>query len=294
MPMNFREIFKSLWITSPQLNYFKLRKKIRSFSNFNLQRKSRSDIFVLSTGRAGTLTLAKILALSNDHLVFHEPSPILYGLSKLCYSKSPQEPFIDVFGEAFIAARKSLLNLADESGKSYIETSPQTTFLARAIHKIIPDAKFIHIVRDPRAVVRSMVRRKWYEGNRFDKFRISPQLGQPYYDKWDDMTNFEKNVWLWTETNRWIMDFTSTLPVEKKLFIKAEEVFLPQDDALKRLFQFIDSPQPDKKKILRITVKKLNQQLTGDFPEATLWTFQMNNQMNQIAKLMASKLGYTL
>jgi hypothetical protein len=292
--MNFREIFQSLWTTSPQLNYLALRKKIRPFPKFSLQHKSRSDVFVLSTGRTGTLTLARVFALSKDYLVFHEPSPKLYGLSKLCYIKSPQEHFLDVFGEAFIAAREFLLNLSAELGKNYIETSPQTTFLARAIHKVLPDAKFIHVVRDPRAVVRSMMRRKWYGGNPYDKFRISPESGQPYHDKWYEMKIFEKNIWLWAETNRWIMDFTSTLPDEKKLFVKAEEIFLAKEDALKRLFEFIDSPQPSKKKILKIIRKKLNQQLAGDFPDSMLWTFEMNDHLNKIANPTASELGYTL
>ena len=292
--MNLHKIFKRLWTTSPQLNYLALRKKIRAFSKFSIQREARSDVFVLSTGRNGTLTLAKVLALTHDYLVFHEPSPILYGLSKLCYIKGPQEHFLDIFGEAFLSSRQYLLNLSAALGKGYIETSPQTTFLAKAIHKVLPDAKFIHAVRDPRAVVRSMMRRKWYDGNPYDKFRISPKLGRPYHDKWHEMQIFEKNVWLWAETNRWIMDFTSTLTEEKKLLIKAEEVFLAKEDMLKRLFEFIESPLPPKKKIIRITRKKLNAQVKGHFPETAWWTPEMHNQMNEIAGTTATKLGYAL
>ena len=292
--MKFNKIFWRLWTTSPQINYLALRKKMRAYPADGFQIKSRPNVFTLSTGRTGTLTLSRILALSNECLVFHEPSPKLYGLSKLCYIKGQQAHFIDIFGEAFISTREFFLNLAAGLDKHYIETSPQATFLANAIHKVLPDAKFIHLVRDPREVVRSMMRRKWYGGNRYDKFRISPQFGQPCHDKWDEMTIFEKNTWLWAETNRWIMDFTNTLPEKKKLFIKAEEVFSAKGDALKRLFEFIDSPQPHRKKILKILIKKLNRQLTGDFPDSTVWTSQMNDQMNLIAKPIALKLGYFL
>jgi hypothetical protein len=232
--------------------------------------------------------------MSNDCLAFHEPSPRLFGLSKLCYFKTPSEDFLDVFGEAFISAREIFLNLSSELGRNYVETSPQITFLAKAIHKMLPDAKFIHMVRDPYAVVRSMMRRKWYSGNSYDKFRISPKSNQPYYDKWSQMTNFEKNIWLWAETNQWIMDFTITLPEGKKLLIKAEELFMSKENALKRLFKFVDSPKPPKKKILQLLRKKLNAQVNGHFPEPARWTPEMHNQMNHIAGKIATKLGYNL
>ena len=108
------------------------------------------------------------------------------------------------------------------------------------------------------------------------------------------MTVFQKNIWLWTETNRWILNFTGTLSEGKSLLIKAEDLFSAKEAMLRRLFGFIDASPPPEKKIIQIIRKKLNAQVNGHFPEPTRWTPEMHNQMNQIAGTIATKLGYAL
>jgi len=174
----------------------------------------------------------------------------------------------------------------------YVETSPQVTFLAPIILKIFPQAKFIHVVRDPRQVVRSGMRRQWYAGHPNDEFRITPFLGTENYSKWENYSPFQKNVWLWTETNRWISDFTSSLPPEKKLLVFSEDIFSGQINKINDLFKFLNAIPPSEKKILNVLKKKLNIQKSGKFPKIDDWTPEMFEQLRDIAGQISSQFGY--
>jgi len=103
--------------------------------------------FVLSTGRTGTQTLAALLNLSPEAFVYHEPSPRLNGLSVIAY-KYLDEPVVEeVLAEAFRTSRWMLFRESLACGKGYGETSHGATFLVYAIHRAVPVAKFIHLVR---------------------------------------------------------------------------------------------------------------------------------------------------
>ena len=57
----------------------------------------------------------------------------------------------EIFTEAFLTARRERFRYALMFDKGYIETSPQVTFLAPVIRNVLPQARFIHIVRHPGA-----------------------------------------------------------------------------------------------------------------------------------------------
>ncbi len=256
--------------------------------------RNRPCVFILSTGRVGTETLSELFGLSKNVLSYHEPAPTLYGLSKLAYEYSDDLAAKKVLTEAFYTARKDLLKYSLDCGKGYVETSPQVTFLAPMILNLYPYARFIHIIRDPRHVLRSGMRRKWFDGNSADKTRITPLTNSDASQKWDQYTAFQKNIWLWTETNRWIKQFCSTTPSENVLSLRSEDIFEDKPNVVEKIFDFIGAPLPPSKKIDRLLGKKLNAQRTGDFPAASIWTESMNNDLTAIAGDTAQSFGYRL
>jgi hypothetical protein len=252
-------------------------------------------VFCLSTGRVGTQTLSSLFRLANNVVAYHEPRPILYGLSKMAYSyMNEDDKIIEILGQAFLTAREDILREALRCNKGYIETSPQVTFLAPIIAKFFPQAKFIHIVRDPRHVVRSGMRRQWYVDNPNDKFRITPSIEDENYSKWNHYSPFQKNVWLWSETNRWIREFTSSLPPENKLLFFSEDIFSGNMDKIYGLFNFLNTTSPSEEKIIKILKKKLNIQKYGKFPTIDDWTPEMLKQLVDIAGNTSSELGYDI
>ena len=287
---------------SPRQLYQYARLKLKRMTMFDygdtdLFRKfddQRPLVFVLSTGRTGTQTLAKLLNLLDNVFSYHEPSPQLTGISKLSYEHSDNDLVAKVILEAFISLRMELLTDALSFGKGYVETSPEGTFLAPIIQKAVPNVKFIHLVRDPRYVIRSAMRRNWYAGNPDDRNRIVFRTQSQIGENWETFDSFHKNVWLWTETNRWICDFTSSLPETNKLLIRSEDIFSNQQDTFKKLFSFLGNKSPNNRKIKSILGKNLNRQKTGAFPEVCDWTDDMNHYLRKVAGVIAKEVGYKI
>lgn len=258
----------------------------------------RPCLFVLSTGRTGTQTLASLLNLADNVFAYHEPEPKLYGLGNCFYknlSFCRENPTAaSIFKEAFLTARRQLLSYSIKFQKGYIETSPQVTFLAPVISALIPKAKFIHCVRDPRAVIRSGMRRNWYRGNVNDRFRIIPDETIDVSQQWSTYTPLQKNAWLWAETHRNIEAFLCEIDESQRILIHSEKIFSNEPETIHRLFKFIDASPPPYSKVERILNKRLNNQVHGNFPPIHQWEDNMLETVKPFINELALGYGYPL
>ena len=134
--------------------------------------------------------------------------------------------------------------------------------------------------------------RKWYEGNPADDTRIVPRPGSEAGQLWNAYGAFQKNLWLWTETNQWIFDFSSGVPAEQLMLVRSEEMFAAEEKTLKNLFSFIGSPIPSKTKISRVLGQVINAQSEGEFPESPDWSDAMHDDFATIAGKMAKHFNY--
>jgi Sulfotransferase family len=282
-----------LWNTPPRDVYLFLR---RRWSKKHVCDYFDSDypcIFVLSTGRVGTKTLASLLSLSSNLIAQHEPVPLLYAISRACYQDDIAEPD-NIQGEAFKSLRSGLFNISLQSGKGYAETSPQSTFLAPIITSVIPEVRFIHLVRHPAEVVRSGMRREWYNGHQADATRIVPRESDSYYTQWQAFSQLQKNIWLWAETNRWISDFLSVLPDDRRLVLRSEDIFSRDSVALNKLYDFSSSEVPSSRRIQKVLSRKLNCQNQGDFPRLKEWASSDISELDRIAGDVMKDFDYSL
>jgi hypothetical protein len=292
--MSEHPILKRLGETSPREWLFQLRRRIWSYRPLEAFDDAHPFVLVLSTGRVGTRTLAALLALARNVLAFHEPLPRLYGLSQLARGGWDNEAAQPILMEAFRVARGEALERALLLGRGYVETSPHGTFLAPAVARVIPEARFIHLVRDPGSVIRSGMRRGWFAGNPYDSTRITPRHTRATNIDWAGASQFQKIAWLWTETNRWILEFTASLPAHRRTRIRAEEIFNGDPVAIKAAFDMVSSQVPPRAAIERILRKKLNAQKSGEFPPQADWSDEMIEQIRGLAAETASLLGYDL
>lgn len=284
--------FTNLIDYSPRQVYAKIQGRLFQKEKLNNFTDSCPCIFVLSTGRVGSKTLSALFQLTSKILAYHEPKPKLYALSKMAYQHLQEGVINEIFKESFLATRGDLLNYSLQCHKGYIETSPQVTFLAPIIYQVISNVKFIHVVRDPRMVVRSGMRRQWYENNPSDKTRIVPSSSSEIGQQWQYYSSFQKNAWLWAETNKWIINFMSQLPEERKIRVHSEDLFDFDEETVKRIFTFINQPMPSQRKIEKILGQKLNIQKNGQFPEPFDWSQSMYNDLISITGKVANQLGY--
>jgi len=290
--MNFQQILKTFINTPPNEWSYLVRRKFTNTQPLTRFDESHPCVFVLSTGRVGTQTLAALCSLAPNVFAYHEPQPLLYRLSRCAYDWHEDTTAKIVLKDAFLSMRQDLIQRSLSYKRGYVETSPQVTFLAPAILEAIPDVRFIHLVRDPHDVVRSGMRRKWYEGHAADINRITPRSDNPYQKDWANMSAFRKNVWLWTETNRWILNFTTKIPKEQTILIHSEDIFNGNIQALDNIFHLLNSPLPSQKRIKKIIGKTLNAQKEGYFPKASKWSDDLQMELNTIACDILEPLGY--
>jgi len=290
--MDIEKIKKKILDGSPRQVYHELRVKLLKRKPNSVFTEEFPTVFVLSTGRAGTETLDALLNLAQNVFSYHEPTPTLYRLSKLAYKYEKELLAKELLRESFLTARTDLLKYSLDCGRGYVETSPQVTFLAPIILDTIPQARFIHVVRDPRAVIRSGMRRKWYDGHPNDSTRIMPHPDSSDGKQWNSYNAFQKNLWLWTETNRWIMRFLSNVPQTQKILLRAEDIFSGSETTVADMYNFIASEPPSKRSIKKILGKHLNAQENGEFPESSRWGNDLNRLLAEVAGNTAKQLGY--
>ena len=243
--------------------------------------------FVLSTGRCGTKLLTNLLELSKEIICEHLPSPELEYFCKLAYEASHEEN--SKFRLGVDMARYELIQNTFLRNQIYVETNCRITFFAPFLAEIFKQSKFIHLVRHPGDIVRSGVRRKWYEGHATDVGRIVPLDNS----NWNNMTQIEKIAWLWNETNQFIEDFKSHLRDSNRIiFVRAENLFSMPETTIK-IFEFLQLEPPPENKISKMIKQPVNVQREGHFPECDQWDSEQKEQLKEYV-ILSSKYNYNL
>lgn len=252
--------------------------------------KDVRPVFVLSTGRTGTLLLTNLLKTSSRIYPVHEPRPELIRASKKAYEEITKSP--ESFTEAVKCAREDYLLTAALRKQIFVETNNRITFLAPAIKSAFPDAAFIHLVRHPADFVRSGARRNWYSGSHNHDFgRIVPIQGA-IYSKWEKLSLVSKIAWLWNETNQFIETFKQTNPQDDFLFVKSEELYSDMN-GIRAIFRFLEINDIDESKLGKLLKKPVNVQRKGSFPKYFDWSHEDKEALKTLTPL-SGIYGYEL
>jgi hypothetical protein len=252
------------------------------------------SLFVLSTGRCGTLYLTSLLNKIKEFDVHHEATPKLSVAAKYMY-----EHEVDLKGgvAAFLAARHHLIQDAFLFDQIYIETNNRLTFFAPYIEHVMPKARFLHLIRHPGDFVRSGMRRGYYdydsrtESNPSVGMRkIKPENGEAAIEEWDALTRIGKISWLWYQTNQFIEDFKEEHP-EKVMTLKSEYLFSDPNNAVSDVLGFMNLCL-EESLVVESHVK--NKQTAGSFPRYENWSQENKNSMKAIVGDLATKYGYRL
>lgn len=250
--------------------------------------KEAECVFILSTGRTGTKTLARLLGLSSAIDAFHEPRPQLLEERKSARWEVGRDP--STYRNIFIRARGASLLKARRRGTMYAETSARMTFFAPVIAELLPKSMFIYIHREPTAIVRSGMRRGWYVDHPADFARICPVEGEDAFVEWDKWSPFKKICWYWDAYNRFALDFGHHVNASRMLTLRADEVF--DGTAVSPIFSHVGVEPPSSEQVDRVLSKKLNAQQRDSFPKAQAWTSDMFDTLYETAGGTMKRLGY--
>ena len=114
-----------------------------------------------------TESLTHLLNLCPEISAFHEPEPVLWDESREAFHSVFDKP--ERQGRIFLRARRSPLQTAFRANRFYAETSNRMTYFAPAIAQVLENSQFLHLYRHPADVVRSGMRRGWYQNHSLDK-----------------------------------------------------------------------------------------------------------------------------
>ncbi|HSB57701.1 MAG TPA: sulfotransferase [Nitrosopumilaceae archaeon] len=157
-------------------------------------------------------------------------------------------------------------HLDREKNHRFLNKAPQNSKRLFAIKKIFPDAKFIQIIRDPRAVISSMIERHRNEG----QFN----LGIPVKDKekYEKLSFVEKWAWQYKEIMEAIYEFSKSY--ENNLYVVIyEDLISDPNKELKKILEFCELPLPKKNMVPPIldTKSKWKENLTDEDQKKILY-----------------------
>lgn len=251
--------------------------------------------FALSTGRAGTQTLATLLNQSLYLRAVHEPAPRLVQASYDAFMEADAPDWLDRWAPFVRATRDDLILDAARAGQTYVETSNRMSLLAPALATAFPGSSFLFVYRHPLKVIRSSMQRGAYQGSgmAWNFARPEPRSSDPYHARWPSLSPVEKEAWRWTRVNEDALSFMASLPAERRFQFSSESFFERDPAVLDGLFDFLHVPAPTPAQIDQVLQRKMNAQahFNGlDFE----WTDDTLGRVVPIVQDVAYRLGYTL
>ena len=207
-----------------------------------------TPVFVLSTGRVGTMLLTRLFELENGLHIEHEALPEMLYTGKLAYANPSN---IEFTKGAFMAGRYEAIRDCHLQNLRYVETYSRLTFFAPALAAFFPNAKFIHFLRHPDSFVSSGIQRNWYTGKTItDEGRIAPAKDSGIERQQD------KIAWLWNATNAFIEDFKEGAGKDRTLTVRSEDLFSNAEEA-ERILNWLDF-KADKTSIQKVLNRPVN------------------------------------
>jgi hypothetical protein len=177
--------------------------------------KETECLWVLSTGRCGTLTMSQLLDLSPNAVCLHEPMPRFVEQYAGAFGPYIQRGRLS---ELVRFGRIDITSTIKGLGYWYAEAGHHMTSLAPYIKEVYPKSKFVYLRRDMDGYVQS-----GYQWNLYD-----PELDHYLKDRPRPpahlMTRSEKVAWLWCYINEHICHFLKTIPEDDWYFLDFDKI----------------------------------------------------------------------
>jgi len=290
---------------------------------------TKPSVFITSTGRTGTQFLAKNISLMvKDAAAYHEPgSPWItrpkdfikevrdfgfYNMTagqfspKHCMFKLSRKYIVgeldsEKTADYVLAMRKDFVDSLPKD--IYVESSGHIYGILGIIDKVFENAKFIHIVRDPKKWVTSALNTfEYYLYGPFDEklLKLSPTAmdfsDDNWAKKWKSMSKFEKYCWFYNKLNDHVIN---TMEGKNNFRVyRFEDVFDREDTStLEDMLKFATNfdlntydyvLKPD------LLNRKIHSRSEGTFPAFKDWDKRMFDQLKRHCGRWMNRFDYQL
>jgi hypothetical protein len=263
---------------------------------------STRPFFIVSSGRSGTAMLHKALAARPGVEMHHEYAvQITQPLAVKRYlglidDAATRQAVADTFGAAIHHSRARLWG----------DSSNKLSWLIPDLAARFPEARFVHLVRDGRKVASSYFHKLGAENYddrsttimqaHYDGAGSAPPPEKPYWwpvpRRGDPMAQafrgfgqFQRICWHWAEINRVILESLATLPTERTLFARLEDL-TGSPSQVREMWNFLGLDYQDSDFTAFARPHNVNR------PEDRLLTATERAQFDAIATPVMERLGY--
>ncbi len=265
---------------------------------------SARAFFIVSSGRSGTAMLHKALLAAGNVDMHHEYMvQILQPLAVRRYH-----------GLVSHAEATRILDQTHGAAVHYCEaefwgdSSNKLSWLIPELSALLPEAKFVHLIRDGRKVTGSYFRK--LGGECYDdrsslilaRYLAAPRQvpppppekqywwpqaksGSPWAAEFSRFSQFERIAWHWCEVNQVILDALASLPSSRHHFVRLEDLY-ERPDTLDRLLDFLGLRKGPDLAALFLRPHNVNR------PEDQLLSPAETAAFTRIAAPMMQRLGY--
>ena len=167
--------------------------------------------FVVSTGRSGTTSIARILASIHGCRSRHEPAPeLIIESSEYRYGTMDAETIRRIL----FYSRAPRVG----GGRVYCESNQCMSLVIPVLAELYPQARYLWLIRDGRDVVASFYQKQEYTGHsdNHERYEDCPPVekawidgrvradrcGEMTEDEWESLDRFAKCCWYWGYVNR--------------------------------------------------------------------------------------------
>jgi hypothetical protein len=263
-----------------------------------------APFFIVSSGRSGTAMLHKALSAIDGVEMHHE------------YMVQLVQPLAvrRYLGLADAATARRILDETYTTAIRYSEralwgdSSNKVSWLIPDLAALLPEAKFVHLVRDGRKVAGSYFRKlgdECYDDRstailqaHYDEPRANaapppekkywwpvPRRGDASADEFRRYDQFSRIAWHWSEINRVILESFETLAPAQKMFVRLEDLYAAPRLA-RDMYEFIGIPWRDEYFSVFARPHNVNR------PEDRLLDAREAARFEAVAGGMMARLGY--
>jgi len=241
---------------------------------------SVTSFFLLGVGRSGTKFFAELLNKTNYTRVYHEPvTEDFLAIANAHKSREDAVTYMNKF------RKKAMYVLGKKEGvKIYGESNSNLRFHAEALKLTIPNVKIIHVVRDGRDVVRSIMAKKHYLNGAKGHYNLIPNADDPLLREWHGLSRFEKICWLWLNANERVREFADVTLMFERLICDYNYFY-------ENIVEYLGIEIPESRWKKEIS-KPRNITKKHSIPHWTEWEDELTRKFWRICKNEMSRYGY--
>lgn len=257
-------------------------------------------VLAISTGRTGTKTLASFFASNFENVeAYHQPQYSRY--INIISNMNISGVLPDSIYYPFLNATR-IKRILRSNHEYYVEVNSMlylaSHYLRNKLLDVGKEVYIVHIIRDPRTFITSMLNWKHGRIKSYIAHTLIPfwqpvgfLAGEFSVFEWVKMTEFEKTCWYWKFKNETILRLHKDY--KKFISIRFEDIFTSDIDkrakTLKRLLTFVGLPYDDS--MVKYFKKKQNVS-KKKFPTWPYWSHQQCKLIQEICGDLMKKYGY--